>query len=236
MRGWLDWVGFGQIGAPHRLPIVPDSLRGRPWMHGVTKNGTIAAMTKSLFSLLIGAAIALGGVFSGLLPSSLSLPPDSRPIPLTGQVEIGFSPKDGAEALVIRAIGAAQQEILVAAYSFTSKPIAQALLTAHKRGVQVCAVLDKSQRSERYSAATFLANQGIGVRIDEKHAIQHNKYLVIDGHTVELGSFNYSRAAAERNAENVMVIWHQPEIALRYREDWERLWDQATPYTPRSGS
>lgn len=190
-------------------------------------------MTKTLFSLFMGAAIALGGVFSGLLPGVL---PDSQPIPLTGQVEIGFSPEGGAEALVIRAIGSAQQEILVAAYSFTSKPIAQALLTAHKRGVRIRAVLDKSQRSERYSAATFLANQGISVRIDEKHAIQHNKYLVIDGHSVELGSFNYSRSAAERNAENVMVIWNQPEIARRYQADWERLWDKAVPYTPRSGA
>ena len=193
-------------------------------------------MTKTLFSLFMGAVLALGGVFSGLLPSSFSLAPDTQPIPLSGQVEIGFSPDGGAEALVIRAIGSAQKEILVAAYSFTSKPIAQALLTAHKRGVQVRAVLDKSQRSERYSAATFLANQGISVRIDQKHAIQHNKYLVIDGHSVELGSFNYSRAAAERNAENVMVIWNQPEIARRYREDWERLWDKAAPYTPRSGA
>lgn len=190
-------------------------------------------MTKTLFSLLAGVAIALGGVYSGLLPGSLA--PTTQPIPLTGQVEIGFSPEGGAEALVIRAIGAAQQEILVAAYSFTSKPIAQALLAAHKRGVQIRAVLDKSQRSERYSAATFLANQGIRVRIDEKHAIQHNKYLVIDGHSVELGSFNYSRAAAERNAENVLVIWNQPEIASRYRADWEQLWGNAVPYTPRSG-
>ncbi len=193
-------------------------------------------MTKTLFSLFIGAAVALGGVFSGLLPASFFLAPDTRPIPLTGQVEIGFSPDGGAEALVIRAIGSAQQEILVAAYSFTSKPIAQALLTAYKRGVQIRAVLDKSQRSERYSAATFLANQGISVRIDQKHAIQHNKYLVIDGHSVELGSFNYSRAAAERNAENVMVIWNQPEVARRYRSDWERLWDKAVPYAPRSGA
>lgn len=191
-------------------------------------------MTKTLISLFAGAAIALGGVFSGLLPGSRA--PDARPIPLTGQVEIGFSPKGGAEALVIRAIDSAQKEILVAAYSFTSKPVAQALLSAHKRGVQVRAVLDKSQRSERYSAATFLANQGISVRIDEKHAIQHNKYLVIDGHSVELGSFNYSRAAAERNAENVMVIWNQPEVARQYRADWERLWEMAIPYTPRSGA
>jgi phosphatidylserine/phosphatidylglycerophosphate/cardiolipin synthase-like enzyme len=192
-------------------------------------------MTKSILTVLLGALVALAGVFSGLIPhptpGGASAPIS---IPITGQIEVGFSPKGGAEALVIRAIASAQQEILVAAYSFTSKPIAAALLAAHQRGVVVRAVLDKSQRSEKYSAATFLANQGIAVRIDEKHAIQHNKYLVIDGHTVELGSFNYSRAAAERNAENVVVLWNQPAVARQYRADWERLWDAAAPYAPRS--
>lgn len=192
-------------------------------------------MSKSILIALLGALVAIVGAFSGLIPNLTPGEP-LTPIPLTGQIEVGFSPHGGAEALVIRAISSAQQEILVAAYSFTSKPIASALLAAHQRGVVVRVVLDKSQRSEKYSAATFLSNQGIALRIDEKHAIQHNKYLVIDGHSVELGSFNYSRAAAERNAENVVVLWNQPEVAQRYRADWERLWDAATPYVSKNAA
>ena len=37
------------------------------------------------------------------------------------------------------------------AYSFTSAPIAKALVEAHKRGVDVRVILDKSQRTEKYS-------------------------------------------------------------------------------------
>jgi hypothetical protein len=44
------------------------------------------------------------------------------------------------------------------AYSFTSAPIAKALVDAHKRGVKVFAVLDKSNETGKYSAATFLNN------------------------------------------------------------------------------
>ena len=41
------------------------------------------------------------------------------------ELEVGFSPDSSAERLVVRAIEHAQQEILVAAYSFTNKNIAK---------------------------------------------------------------------------------------------------------------
>jgi len=62
----------------------------------------------------------------------------------------------------------------VQAYSFTSAPIAKALLDAHKRGVKILAVLDKSNETDKYSAATFLVNAGIQTLIDDQHAIAHN--------------------------------------------------------------
>lgn len=137
-------------------------------------------------------------------------------------VTIGFTPGN-AEDVVVRAIDSARQSIDLAAYSFTSKPIAQALLRAHKRGVQVRAVLDKSQRTERYSSAHFLANVGIPVRIDDRYAIMHNKFMVIDGKTVQAGSFNYTSSAARRNAENVIVLWNDPAAAHAYLQEWQRL-------------
>jgi hypothetical protein len=41
-------------------------------------------------------------------------------------------------------------------------------------------ILDKSQRTERYSSADFLAHAGITVLIDDKHKIAHNKIMIID--------------------------------------------------------
>lgn len=77
----------------------------------------------------------------------------------------------------------------------TSAPIAKALLNAHKRGVKMEVILDKSQRTQKYSSATFLLNVGIPVKIDAQHAIAHNKVMIIDGETVITGSFNFTRAA-----------------------------------------
>lgn len=120
-----------------------------------------------------------------------SSPIQSKPAgPLTTQVnEVFFSPNGGATEAIVREIGNAKQEIKVQAYSFTSAPIAKALVDAHKRGVQVTVVLDKSQRSEKYSSADFLNNAGIPTSIDDKHAIAHNKIMIIDGNTKQLTGF-----------------------------------------------
>ena len=143
------------------------------------------------------------------------------PVFMSAPVRVYFSPKGGATEAVVKEIDRAGATILVQAYSFTSTPIAKALLDAHKRGVKVQAILDKSQRTEHYSSATFLANSGIPTYIDAAHAIAHNKVMVIDGSTVITGSFNFTRAAEERNAENLLVI-RSKELARLYGENWGR--------------
>ena len=110
----------------------------------------------------------------------------STPIYLHSQekppsIEAYFSPHGGCTEAVIRELDKAKTTILVQAYSFTSAPIAKALLNAHKRGVKMEVILDKSQRTDKYSSATFFYNSGIPVKIDAQHAIAHNKVMIIDG-------------------------------------------------------
>jgi phosphatidylserine/phosphatidylglycerophosphate/cardiolipin synthase-like enzyme len=100
-----------------------------------------------------------------------------------------FTPGGNCTSAIVQALTDAKRTILVQAYSFTSAPIAKALLDAHKRGVQVQVILDKSQRTEKYSSADFLANQGVLTLIDPEHAIAHNKIMIIDGEMVITGSF-----------------------------------------------
>jgi phosphatidylserine/phosphatidylglycerophosphate/cardiolipin synthase-like enzyme len=126
--------------------------------------------------------------------------------PASSQTEVGFSPSGNAHELVIRAIHGARHSIRMAAYSFTSKDVAHALVEAHRSGVDVRVVLDDSQKSERYTGATFLANSGIATRTNSRYSIMHHKFLVIDRKHVQTGSFNYTMSARERNAENVIVL------------------------------
>ena len=147
-------------------------------------------------------------------------------------IEVYFSPKGGCTEAVVKELGAAKTSVLVQAYSFTSTPIAKALLEAHKRGVKVEVILDKSQRTEKYSEADFLVNVGIPVRIDAQHAIAHNKIMVIDGATVITGSFNFTRAAEEKNAENLLII-RSKDLASYYLDNWQKHRQHSEVYRGR---
>lgn len=148
------------------------------------------------------------------------------------KVEFGFSPDAGAEALVLKTIDLAQHTIRLIGYSFTSKPIVQALVRAHRRGVDVKCVLDKSNTRNNSSRAALnlLVNSGIETRIDSMHAITHDKFQIIDNKTVETGSFNYSAAAAHSNAENVIVIWNNQIVAHGYTENWTAHYSHSEPW------
>jgi phosphatidylserine/phosphatidylglycerophosphate/cardiolipin synthase-like enzyme len=133
---------------------------------------------------------------------------------------------------VVKELKAARQSILVQAYSFTSAPIAAALVEATRRGVQIEVVLDKSNKTGKYSAADFVAHAGIPTWLDEKHAIAHNKVMIIDEATVVTGSFNFTKAAEESNAENLLIL-RSPDLATRYTQQFIEHRRHSTPYAGR---
>jgi len=167
-----------------------------------------------------------------LLPALLSFAaaPQPQATDKAAEVQVHFSPGGKPTAAIVDVLGKAKESILVQAYSFTSAPIAEALRDAHRRGVKVQVILDKSQKSERYTSATFLHNAGIPVWIDSKHAIAHNKVMVIDETIVITGSFNFTKAAEERNAENLLIITSQ-RLASEYKTNWERCKAHSTIFT-----
>lgn len=143
--------------------------------------------------------------------------------------EVCFTPGQNCTEVIVKTLSEARTSVYVQAYSFTSAPIAKALLDAHKRGVHVDVILDKSNRTARYSSADFLANQGVPTFIDAQHGIAHNKVMVIDEETVITGSFNFTRAAQEKNAENLIVI-KDKALAARYNENWKGHRKHSDPF------
>jgi phosphatidylserine/phosphatidylglycerophosphate/cardiolipin synthase-like enzyme len=132
-----------------------------------------------------------------------------------------FSPKGGCTDAIVHELSHARREILVLAYSFSSKPIAQALIDAKTRGVKVELLLDKSNEQEAYSDLSFFMEQGLAPLIDSHHAIAHNKVIVIDRRTLLTGSFNFTHQAEAENAENLLIIKGHPELVTMYRTDFE---------------
>src|SRR5215831_15764986 len=184
------------------------------------KLSTTVPVAVILVSVAILPTLLSGGVRLGHAAATCS----------PARVAVYFSPNGGATDAVVREVHAATLQILVQAYSFTSAPIAKALIEAHKRGVKVLAVLDKSNETEKYSAATFLVNAGIQTLIDDKHAIAHSKVMVIDAATILTGSFNFTKAAEEKNAENLLVLKEAPELVQTYEANIQMHATHAHPY------
>jgi phosphatidylserine/phosphatidylglycerophosphate/cardiolipin synthase-like enzyme len=181
---------------------------------------------KSTFFKTIAQSIL---VFTALSSHAVTLP-------ARGAIEVAFSPKEGAEELVLRVIDSAQSEIKMLAYSFTSSTVVAALLRAQKRGVKVSLVADKKSNTEEdrsgkaRAALATLVNAGCDVRVIGAYAIHHDKVIVVDRKTVELGSFNYSAAAAHSNSENVLVNWDNQSLARVYLAHFEHNHGLSEPY------
>jgi phosphatidylserine/phosphatidylglycerophosphate/cardiolipin synthase-like enzyme len=147
--------------------------------------------------------------------------------PSSATYEVAFSPARQSEDAILRFIMEAKRSVHVAAYSFTSKEIAQALLDAKARGVDVRVVLDRSQETAKYSAAMFLANHAVPVRVDGKYQLQHQKIVIVDGANIETGSYNFTASARDRNSENVIIIRNAPALAARYEANWVKMWEES---------
>jgi phosphatidylserine/phosphatidylglycerophosphate/cardiolipin synthase-like enzyme len=149
------------------------------------------------------------------------------------RIEVFFSPGGGCSEAIISVLDRARKSVLVQAYSFTSAPIAKALVAVARRGLDVRIILDAGQLREGfYSASTFTTNAGIPTWIDAVHAAAHDKVMIIDGETVITGSFNFTKAAEEKNGENLLII-RSPDIARKYTDNWNAHQSHSEPQNKR---
>jgi phospholipase D len=141
-------------------------------------------------------------------------------------IQVRFSPGGHCTQLIKETIAKAQKTILVQAYTFTSLPIADALIKAHQKGVVVRILVDRSQLASKYTQVRYVAEQGIFVAVDSVPGIAHNKVMIIDDHFVLTGSFNWTKAAETSNSENLLLI-KDTKINKIYKEAWNRRAEQA---------
>jgi len=179
--------------------------------------------------IYIAIFIAVCGIFgykSSDIKQLFSAQDTIYPVYESATMVAGFSPNGGIADLIVSSINSATSNILVEAYSFTSKPIAKALINAQERGVKIQVILDKSQALQKYSSANYLYTKKVPLHIDIVHALFHDKVMIIDGHKVITGSYNFTSAAENKNAENVVII-DSPSLARGYTADFEQNWEQS---------
>jgi phosphatidylserine/phosphatidylglycerophosphate/cardiolipin synthase-like enzyme len=158
-----------------------------------------------------------------------------KPIAASGSMEVAFTPGQDGAALIISAIAKAHRQILVQAFSFTHDGIAQALVAAHHRGIEVKLIADREQtKAMERGQVPIIAAAGVPVWLDGEHQSAHNKTMVIDAGspeaTVVTGSYNFTKAAQFKNAENVLVIRGNRALAQEYQANWQRHLPHAQPY------
>ncbi|BAN36187.1 putative endonuclease protein [Sulfuricella denitrificans skB26] len=153
---------------------------------------------------------------------------------VSGTVQVLFTPEDDATGQIVQAIEHAQRQVLVQTFSFTSREISEALISAKQRGVDVRVVTDADQirRMERSKVPTVAAG-GVPVFVDSLHDSAHNKVMVIDAGSanpvVITGSFNFTHAAQFKNAENLLIFRGNRELTAAYLENWLRHREHSQP-------
>jgi phosphatidylserine/phosphatidylglycerophosphate/cardiolipin synthase-like enzyme len=181
-----------------------------PLQYGFIQGG----ITMNRISLLAIIFAFCGSILHGTASNGAELALDNAP------AKVCFSPGGGCTKGIVKEIEMATREVLLQAYSFTSAPIRNALVNAQRRGVNIEVILDKEeQREQKFKTAGAFAKSRISVYIDDKHSSAHNKVIIIDRETVITGSFNFTYAAENKNAENVLII-KSPGLGGLYADNW----------------
>ena len=178
----------------------------------------------------------LVAVFALIAVTDLQAGPVRPPeYPATGTVQVAFPPFDDAEKLVVAAIAGAREQIYVQAFSFTSWAVARALIDAKRRGVDVRMTADREQTFGGESTRIpELAAAGIPIWLEVRYTAAHSKVMIIDPDSAEpvliTGSYNWTWSAQHRNAENLLIVRRNPDLARAYLRNWKRRQGDALPY------
>jgi mitochondrial cardiolipin hydrolase len=138
--------------------------------------------------------------------------------------EAWFSPGDDCLRAILRAIGRAKTSADICVFTITDDRISAELLACNRRGVALRIVTDDEKMGDAGSDVWRLEAAGIPVRIDRSPCHMHHKYAIFDGTFVLTGSYNWTRAAAAENEENLLLTG-DVRLVRAYAEHFRRIWE-----------
>jgi phosphatidylserine/phosphatidylglycerophosphate/cardiolipin synthase-like enzyme len=189
------------------------------------------AWPRTIRHLLLSAAIGASSAAIGVSPVYARAEHKAN-------VEVAFTPADDVAGMIVERIGRARQSVRMQAYLFTDRRIANALLAARRRGVEVEVIGDAAQQvSGGLPHLKALARAGVRVYLNASHAAAHDKIVIVDGGSaaaaVITGSYNFTHAAQAKNAENVVVISGNRLVTDRFVENFARHRERSRPWRSR---
>lgn len=151
----------------------------------------------------------------------LTLPPTLK----SDTAEAFFSPRDDCARQIVHLLDRTQRLLDICVFTITDDRIATAIIAAHHRGVQVRIVSDDQKIEDLGSDIDRLRSAGIPVRLDCSPAHMHHKFALLDSERLLVGSYNWTRGAANLNQENVILLDNRRLLAA-FQAEFERLWRQ----------
>ncbi len=150
--------------------------------------------------------------------------------------------KDTIVQSLISYINNSKRSIHIAAFEFNLSPVADALIAAKKRGVDVKWITDdehglSADKEKGRGQFAELQRSGIPVKADNRPALMHDKYIIFDSQILWTGSTNLTTNDILKNNNNVIVL-KSPELASiferQFQERWGGKFDASTPSTVES--
>lgn len=135
-----------------------------------------------------------------------------------------FSPGDDCENAIVSSIRNARHSVKICVFTISENVISEEIISAHKRGVSVTIITDNDKLNDKGSDIRWLAGEGIRVKIDESSSHMHHKFCLVDKSILLTGSYNWTKSAADRNQENLLVT-EDPKMVKAYLNEFEKLWD-----------
>lgn len=147
-----------------------------------------------------------------------------RPDDTTQTPKAYFSPGTGCVNAIIGLLRQARNTADVCVFTITDNRIADALVDASQRRVDVRIITDNDKAEDPGSDIARLRNLGLPVRVDRTDNHMHHKYAIFDKSTLVTGSYNWTRSAADRNEEN-LVVQYDRSLVRRFCDEFDKLWD-----------
>lgn len=135
-----------------------------------------------------------------------------------------FSPGDDCENAIVSCIRNAKHSIKICVFTISENVITNEIIAAKKRGVSVTIITDNDKLNDKGSDIRWLADEGVRIRIDESSSHMHHKFCIVDREILLTGSYNWTKSAADRNQENLLVT-EDPKMVKAYLKEFEKLWD-----------
>ncbi len=176
-----------------------------------------------LIAFGLGYYLPAWGNVSGLVSFSSTAPS----IPFASAQAV-FCPSSGCVDIPVSVVDASRSRVWVAMYSFTNDSLADALIRAHHRGVDVRVIVEKTQAGSQYSQHERLLSEGVPVVIDTNPSSMHHKFAVVDESILLNGSMNWTGNGVEKNNENMMVL-NSVELNTAFANEFDSLWNEFLP-------